>query len=268
MKRTGILVLALIFALPHLAEAKEKRKGAPRGVMKSASIRKMASAEPSERYSEIKVQEGESPRAPRGELGFLLSFLSGLSTSGGSSSLDFGAQGDLHWKKYFGGEFDAFVAPGIGSGRVKSTQYGGMIDVKGRLPFRIGESAILSPKAGLGFGGVGIKSSGGRSDATFKASGLYFMGGLEARLARRITLNVDYAKTLFGNGSASTNAAISLPQVDSAGFDRIRVGADYRVSVGTSVGAQFIHRGLSVTMAGTETTSTINQFLGVVTLHW
>lgn len=283
MNRSWIALLALGFLNPAFGKTETPKKKISYSRQRSTLARKIASTESSPQYLDVKVSEGAAKPSKR-ELAFQLSFLSGISQADGAgtagSALHFGVQGDLHWGRYLGAEFDAYFAPGLGEtvagSSVKMGQFGGLVDVKGRYAFRAGESAVLVPKLGVGFGAQGLSSSvtsstGTEQSGSMKAMGLFLVGGLEARIARRFTLDLDYAQMLFGSGSLSATNLTTSSTVDSASFSRLRVSASYRLSVPISIGAQFTHRTVGVQMSSVsalDQSTGMNQFLGMLTLHW
>jgi hypothetical protein len=285
MNRILIGLITLGLASPVLGESKlTPKKKVLSSRQRSSQVRKIASTESPGNFSDMKVSEGVSAR-PRKDVGFQLSFLTGLAQTSGSlntgNAIHFGVQGDLHWGRYFGAEFDGYFAPGLSQevegAQVKVGQYGGLANAKARYAIRLGEGAILVPKAGLGFGVQGMTanstdSNGAVITGAMSSMGLYAVGGLETRLARRLTLDVDFAMSLMGSGSIQTSQFTTPPTVDSAGFNRFRLGASYRLSAPLSLGAQFTYRSVSMSTtgsAGSWSGSTgMNQFLGVLTLHW
>ncbi len=275
MNRYLSLLLGLSLSLPALGrELRQKRRVNDE---KGSVVRKIASAESPNRFVQMEVSEGTAPR-PKSDLALDLSFLSGLSQVAGATSrsgIHLGLQADLHWGRYLGAELDGYFAPGMEQVTTTSVEkaslYGGLANLKGRYAFRAGENAILTPKVGMGFGVQGINEVSGSGTSSLegqtKAAGIFFVAGLEARIYHRFTLDIDYASMLFGGGSVGS--PLGSKAADAAGFSRFRIGAAYRISVPFSVGAQFIGRTISVESSGT-TPSTVgmNQFLGVVTLHW
>jgi hypothetical protein len=275
MKRTFVTLLTLGFSLSALAQSSTLKPKRMAGSKRPAA-RKVASVDGSAKYLDVKVTEGAAKRG-RSDLGLEVSFLTGLAqtadASTSQSSIYLGVQGDLHWGRFLGAEIDAYYNPGIGSGGASASQYGGLVSAKGRYGFRLGKGAIVTPKLGAGFGAQGITSSvqsgSLSSSATMEAAGLFGAGGVEARLFHRFTLDIDYARMLAGTASATNTLLATMPAATSGGFDRFRIGAYYRISVPLSLGAQFIRRTITVQSAsGAETTTGMNQFLGVVTVHW
>lgn len=277
MNRYLALFLGVSLSLPAMGrELRPKRRAGD--TKKASAIREIASTESPSKFSDMQVTQGAETR-PKSELAFDLSLLSGLSqVAGGTASrsgIDLGAQGDLHWGRYLGAEFDGYFSPGLAqvtsTSAEKASLYGGLVNLKGRYAFRLGENAILTPKVGMGFGFQGINevSDSGTSSVAVQtqAAGIFFVAGLEARLLRRLTFDLDYASMLFGGGSVGS--ALGTTSASGASFSRFRVGAAYRISVPLSLGAQFIGRTISVeSTSSTLSTIGMNQFLGVVTFHW
>ncbi len=147
----------------------------------------------------------------------------------------------------------------------KLTQYGGMGDVQGRYPFSVGGIRII-PRAGLGFGLLDTSDSSTATGSETYLTGLYATGGADIHLLPEIYLSADYSRSVSASGTVSTTSGGQTKSLDgtSPNFDRIRVGAYYRVTRDFTVGSQYLRRTLTLS-GNTETT---NQFLGAFLVNF
>lgn len=227
-------------------KASKKRRG-----------RKIASAEISDRYSDVEASRSFRSNNPKWEL--RLSALLGTSTQSGRAAdpaltnILLGLNADLRFLKYFGAEIDIHGDALTSSSTDKSVtesrqQRGGVFNVKGQYPFWT-KSIRWIPKLGLGYGyhqtDAAVVSTSKVETAT-TVKGAVFVLGFDVEPVPKLVLGIDYARTLSASALLSTTAAPPNQNFSDTSLDRLRLGGFYRFGRAWGAGAQFVRRSTSV----------------------
>lgn len=189
-----------------------------------------------------------------------------------------GAQADVTAYRYFGGEADFYmgVAPPITvqDGAEETTRslqhWGFMADAKVQAPIPMDGNLFITPKLGIGFGALGMNESQEgeqTSQALFQVSGMYLSLGADAQLSEKISIGLDYATSLGASAMLDSTSAQGPSQADGS-FNRLRIGAYWKLNPTLSLGGQFVSRTISASATtGAGGSESLTQFLGVLQIE-
>lgn len=214
------------------------------------------------------------PAAPKSS-GVRLNLMGGISSIAGGDATEqairdsnnvqqnkyLGANVDVTIQNYFGLEVEGFYGlastgvetDGVSSADTSLQQMGGAGLLKFQAPIRTGRFRI-TPKVVGGYGMMILKHSGlygpaaGSSGLNMK--GIMAGGGVELEAFNTIILSVDYVRSFGAGGTYESSTFVQPESLTNANFDRLRVGAYYRLTQNFVLGAQFQQRRVSSDFAG------------------
>jgi len=285
----ALLAITLVFTFGHPAHGKAAKKVAARKVASVRPARTVTRANatlprPSEKSWDLRLAlaSGYATTSSNNRTDQQL-----RSSSGADQNIYFGLAVDLQVKKYYGLELEGFLnsAPekltttnDIVTGKreeLRSVQQQGvMAAAKFAYPLQFG-FARITPKIGGGYGALGLRETVRQVDreselqSTLSVRGPFATLGVEVTLFDDFALAADYARTISATGNRSTGGLgtdVASSDVLSPRFERMRVGAYYRIADPFVIGTQYVRRQIRYELPGESvaTRETFNQFLGVI----
>lgn len=199
----------------------------------------------------------------------------GVTTPSGGSIYHYGLNGDLKFK-HFGVEIEGSGSSGTGtavlvsdpksSSTVSFQQIGVMGALKGHYALTVKKIKWIA-KLGAGYGLISATQSQATTSVVSGSlknslSGIFFVIGIDALVLPWMNLSADYALSITASGSSSITGSPLVTAASGASFQRIRIGATFRVARRFTLGAHYMLRSMSYGL--NSPSESHNQVLGSV----